>query len=91
MLLVTCIEEDWERVRWGEQGRKLKLNELEAGWGCSSVCTATDWHTSDTGSIPRECGNGFFAKSQYSVTRTVSLHPRVQPHALRSVRTLKIL
>ena len=52
---------------------------------------ASDHHTNDAGSIPR-CGKGFFFQSQLSVqTLSVSVHPRVQPHAFTSVRTLNIL
>ena len=43
------------------------------------------------GSIPRS-GKEFFSRSRLSVqTLTVSVHLRVQRHALTSVRTLKIL
>ena len=35
------------------------------GWGCSSVSRASDWHDTDTGSIPR-CGKGFSSQSQLS-------------------------
>ena len=51
----------------------------------------SDRHAADAGSIPR-CGKGFFSQRQLSVQTLlrVSVHPRVQSHALTSVRTLKI-
>ena len=62
------------------------------GWGCSSVGGASDRHVADTGSIPR-CGKGFFSQGHLSMQTLlrVSVHPRLQSHALTSVRTLKIL
>ena len=44
-------------------------------WAGSSVGTASDRHTADTGLIP-SCGKGFFSKSQFSVqTLMVSYTP----------------
>ena len=62
------------------------------GWGCSSVTGASDRYAAEAGSIPR-CGKGFLSQSQVSTadSLTMSVHPRVQPHALTSVRTFKIL
>ena len=53
---------------------------------------ASDRHAADAGSIPW-CGKGFFSQSQVSVHTLlrVSVHPRVQSHALASVCILKIL
>ena len=50
-----------------------------------------DQHTDEAGLIP-QCGKVFFSQSQLSVqTLMVSVHPCVQPHALTSMRMLKIL
>ena len=53
---------------------------------------ASDRHAADAGSIPW-CSKGFFSPSQLSVQTLlhVSVHPRVQSHALTSVPKLKIL
>ena len=63
-------------------------------WGgdVAQLVEASDRHAADAGSIPR-CGKGFFSQSQLSVQTLlrVSLHPRVQSHALTAVHTLKIL
>ena len=51
---------------------------------------ATGRHAADAGSIPR-CGKGFSSQSLLSVqTPSVSVHPREQSRALKSVRTIKI-
>ena len=61
------------------------------GWGCSSVGRLSDRHTAEVGLI-HWCGKGFFFQSQLSMqTLMVSVHPRVQSHALTSGRTLMIL
>ena len=69
------------------------------GWGCSSPGTASDRHAADTGSSPR-CGKGSFSQSQFSGQTLLQWPPPpptpstptpVQPHALTSERTLKIL
>ena len=59
--------------------------------GCSSVGRASIRHDAEAGSIPR-CGKGFFSQSQLSVQTLLRspYNPRVQSHALPSVRTLKI-
>ena len=36
------------------------------GWGCSSVCRASDHDATEAGLIP-QCGEGFFSQSQLSV------------------------
>ena len=61
------------------------------GRGCSSVGKASDRHATDAGSIPR-CGKGFFSQSQLPVQTLLRFpySPRVQSHALTSVRALKI-
>ena len=60
--------------------------------GCSSIGRASDRHAAGAGSIPR-CGEGFSSQSQLSVQTLLRCPytPRVQSHALISVRTLKIL
>ena len=57
----------------------------------AQLVRASDRHAADAGSIPR-CGKGFFSQSQFSVQTLlrVSVHPRVQSHALTSVNMLKI-
>ena len=66
-------------------------NGHNEGWECSSVGRAWDRHTANAGSIPGAT-RVFLPESTFSAdSLTVSLHPRVQPHALTSVRTLKIL
>ena len=68
-----------------------KLNgDGENWWGCSSVGRVSDRHAAGAGSISR-CSKGFFSQSQLSVQTLlrVSVHPRVQSHALTSVSTLK--
>ena len=73
-------------------GEGFRLHRM-LGWGCSSVIRAADWRAADAGSIPRS-GLGFFLpESTFSAdSLTVSVHSRVQSHALSSARTLiKIL
>ena len=61
------------------------------GWDVAQLVRASGRHAADAGSIPR-CGKGFFSRGQLSVqTLSVSVQPRVQLHALTSVRTIKIL
>ena len=62
------------------------------GGDVAQLVRASDRHATDAGSIPR-CGKGFFSQSHLSVQTLlrVSLHPRVQSHALTYVCTLKIL
>ena len=65
------------------------------GKGCSSAGRASDRHAAHAGLIPRR-GQGFFFFSLPELTfsadsLTMSVPPRVQPHALTSVCTLKIL
>ena len=84
----------------GEQGKLEKT-------GCKIICgasttlavkglmmmmmRASNRHAADAGSSPR-CGKGFFSQSTFSAdSLMVSVHPRLQSHALTSVRTLKIL
>ena len=65
---------------------------MAGGWDEDQLVRVSDRCAADVGLIPR-CGKGFFFLSQISVQTLVrvSVHPRVQSHALRSVRTLKIL
>ena len=72
-------------------GRHFFFFGGEGGGGVANW-KSIDRHAADGGSIPR-CGKGFFSQSQLSVQTLlrVSAHPRVQSHALTSVRTLKIL
>ena len=63
---------------------KRMRRSLRLGCGRSSVGRVSDRHAADADSIPR-CDKGCCADSL-----TVSVHPRVQSHALTSVRTLKI-
>ena len=69
---------------------KAKLTCAWSGWGCSSVGRASDWHAAGAGSI---LGQGIFlSESTFSADFfMVSVHPRLQLHALTSVRTLKVL
>ena len=52
-----------------------------AGWGCSSVGSASDRHAADAGSI-LWCGKGFFSQSQRSVQtfRTLPMCNRMHLH-----------
>ena len=63
-----------------------------SGGDVAQLVRASDRHAADAGSIPR-CGQGIFLpESTFSAdSLTMSIHPRVQSHALTSVRTLKIL
>ena len=67
------------------------LQNTEVG-DVAQLVRASDRHAAESGSIPR-CGKGFFSQSHLSMQTLlrVSVHPRVQLHALTSVRTLKIL
>ena len=61
------------------------------GSGCSSVGRASDRHAARAGWIPR-CDTGLFFSHCQLPVQTFSwcpYNPRVQPHALTSVRTVK--
>ena len=67
--------------------------KMEFGWGCSSAVRVSDGYAADPGSILiSRRGKGFvLPESTFSAdSLTVSVHPRVQSHALISVRELKI-
>ena len=81
----------FENQTSAQSKHNITISKLTAGRGCSSVGRASNRHAAEVGSIPR-CGKGFFSQSQLSVQTLlrVSVQPRVQSHALTSVRTLKI-
>ena len=70
----------------------LQTHQENGDGDIAQLVRAPDRHAADAGSIPR-CGEGFFSQSQLSVQTLlrVSVHPRVQSHALTSVRTWKSL
>ena len=66
--------------------------KIQLNGGVAQSVRTSDCHAADAGSVPW-CSKGFFSQSQLSVKilLRVSVHSRVQSHALTSVRMLKIL
>ena len=68
------------------------LGDAVTGVDVAQLVGASDRNAADAGLIPL-CDKRFSSQSQLSVHTLlrVSVHPRVQSHALKSVRALKIL
>ena len=83
---LPSLEPQVSSVPW-----RIGSSGKHGGGDAAQLVRASDRHAADAGSIPR-CGKGFFSQSQLSVQTLlrVSVHPRVQSHALTCVRTLKI-